>query len=127
LKTGTELLNSTILFLQRSGMANPSVGPPEQFAGASRSFWKVRLDSPVNNVFSHVTEAVTIEKNYFILFVFTSPDTSKLDEVQATINSSRFVDPTRWSPAVRITAKSQTACSQVYGFAVAWVAAGGVR
>lgn len=33
-------------------------------------------------------------KGYFILFVFASPDTSKLDELQATMNSIRLVDPT---------------------------------
>jgi TonB family protein len=94
LKSGSEFLKAAILFLQRRGTANPNVGTPEQFAADGRTFWKVKLDFPVNNVVSHVVEAVTIEKGYFIEFVFASPDTSKLDQLQATMNSIRFVDPT---------------------------------
>jgi TonB family protein len=94
LKTGAEFLQATSAFLQRSGKVSSAVRPPEQFEVADRTFWKIRLDMQVNNVVVRQIDAVTIEKGYFILFVFASPDTSKLDELQATMNSTRFVDPT---------------------------------
>jgi TonB family protein len=94
LKTGAEFLQATSAFLQRSGKVSSALRPPEQFEVADRTFWKIRLDMQANNVVVRQIDAVTIEKGYFILFVFASPDTSKLDELQATINSIRFVDPT---------------------------------
>jgi len=93
LKTGAEFSQATSAFLQRSGKVSSAVRPPEQFEVADRTFWKIRLDMQVNNVVVRQIDAVTIEKGYFILFVFASPDTSKLDELQATMNSIRFVDP----------------------------------
>lgn len=79
---------------QRSGKVSSTLRPPEQFEVANRTFWKVRLDMQLNDVVVRQIDAVTIEKGYFVLFVFASPDTSKLDELQATMNSIRFVDPT---------------------------------
>jgi len=49
----------------------------------------------VNNVMVHQIDAVTIEKGYFILLVFASPDASTLDDITATINSLRFTPPPR--------------------------------
>jgi len=95
LKTGAELLQATRAFLQRSGKVSSTVSPPEQFELAGRTYWKTRLDFPVNNVVAHEIEAVTIEKGYFILFIFASPDASKLDELQGTMNSIRFMAPPR--------------------------------
>jgi TonB family protein len=93
LKTGAEFLQATSAFLQRSGKVSSTLRPPEQFEVAHRTFWKVRLDMQINNVVVRQIDIVTIEKGYFIEFVFASPDTSKLDELQATMNSIRFVDP----------------------------------
>jgi hypothetical protein len=93
LKTGAEFLQATGAFLQPTGKVSSTVNPPEQFAVGSRTFWKTRLDFPVNNVASHEIEAVTIEKGYFILFIFASPDASKLDELQGTMNSLHFTAP----------------------------------
>jgi TonB family protein len=93
LKAGAEFLQATGAFLQRSGKVSSTLNPPEQFAVAGRTFWKRRLDFPVNNVVTHEIEAVTIERGYFILFIFASPDASKLDELQGTMNSLRFTSP----------------------------------
>jgi TonB family protein len=93
LKTGAEFLQATGAFLQRTGKVSSTVNPPEPFAVGNRTFWKTRLDFPVNNVGSHEIEAVTIEKGYFILFIFASPDASKLDELQGTMNSLHFAAP----------------------------------
>ncbi|HWO35410.1 MAG TPA: TonB family protein [Candidatus Acidoferrum sp.] len=94
LKTGRDFLQATSAYLQRSGKVSSALTPPEQFEIADRTFWKVRLDTQVNNVAVRQIDAVTIEKGYFILFVFAGPDMSKLDELQASMNSIRFVDPT---------------------------------
>jgi hypothetical protein len=94
LKTGAEFLQATSAFLQQSGKVSSALRPPEQFEVAERTFWKVRLDMQLNNVAVRQIDAVTIEKGYFILFEFASPDASTVDELQSTMNSIRFVDPT---------------------------------
>jgi len=38
---------------------------------------------------------VTIEKGYFILFVFASPDEATLDSIAETMNSLQFAAPPR--------------------------------
>jgi TonB family protein len=95
LKTGAEFLQATGAYLLRSGKVSSAPRPPEQVEVAGRSFWKVRLDMQVNNVMVHQIDAVTIEKGYFILLVFASPDASTLDDITATINSLRFTPPPR--------------------------------
>jgi tetratricopeptide (TPR) repeat protein len=95
LKTGAEYLQATSAYLQRSGKVMSALNPPEQFEVGDRTFWKVRLDRQVNNVMVHQTEAVTIEKGYFILFVFASPDEATLDSIAETMNSLQFAAPPR--------------------------------
>lgn len=93
LKTGAEFLQATDGYLQRSGKVVSTGGPPEEFEVAGRTFWKVRLDMRVNNVVVRELEAVAIEKGYFILFIFASPDAPTLDAIAGTINSLRFTLP----------------------------------
>jgi hypothetical protein len=93
LKTGEEFLQATSAYMQRSGKVSPALRPPEKFEVAGRTFWKVRLDMLVNNVMVRQIDAVTIEKGYFILFVFASPDASTLDGIAGTMNSLRFTLP----------------------------------
>ena len=95
LKTGAEYLQATSAYLQRSGKVISALKPPEQFEVGDRTFWKVRLDMQVNNVMVHQTDAVTIEKGYFILFVFASPDEATLDSIAETMNSLQFAAPPR--------------------------------
>jgi hypothetical protein len=51
------------------------------------------MDFSMNNVVSHAVEVVTIEKGYVLLFVFTSPDASKLDNLVGTMQSLKFTEP----------------------------------
>jgi len=95
LKTGAEYLQATSAYLQRSGKMISAKNPPEQFEVGDRTFWKVRLDMQVNNVMVHQIDAVTIEKGYFILFVFASPDEATLDSIAETMNSLQFAAPPR--------------------------------
>ena len=93
LKTGAEFLQATSARLQRSGKVTSALRPPEQFETGDKTFWKVRLDMQVNNVVVRQIDAVTIEKGYFILFVFASPDAATLDAIAGTMNSLRFTLP----------------------------------
>jgi hypothetical protein len=66
------------------------VGSPEPFDVGGRTFWKVKLDVSMENRVAHCVEAVTIEKGYVLLFVFTSIDASKLNDLAGTMVSLRF-------------------------------------
>ena len=93
LKTGAEYLEAARTFLVRSGKMSSMADPPERFEFAGRTFWKTRLDFPVNNVVAHEIEVAVIEKGYCILFIFASSEASTLDEIAATMNSLRFTLP----------------------------------
>ena len=67
-----------------------SVGSPEKFDVNGRVFWRVKLDFSEQNQVAHCVEAVTIEKGYVVMFAFTSPDASKLDDLVGTMFSLRF-------------------------------------
>ncbi len=92
LKSGEEYLKSIATILTNRGLAISVVGPPEQFTIGGRTFWKLKLNPTIKGATSHAVEAVTIEKDYLLLFVFSSPDASKLDELVHTIQSIRFTD-----------------------------------
>ena len=93
LKTGAEYLQANRTFLERSGKVSSVADPPERFEVAGRTFWKTRLDFPVNNVVAHEIEVAVIEKDYCIFFVFASPDASTLDEIAETMHTLRFTLP----------------------------------
>jgi hypothetical protein len=65
-------------------------GTPERFDAAGRTFWKVKFDLSIENRVTHCVEAVTIEKGYVLLFIFSSVDASKLDDLLGTLVSVRF-------------------------------------
>ena len=95
LKSGEDVLKPTVAFLTLRGLAVSVVAPPEQFEISGRTFWKLRLDFPVKNVTAHLAEVVTIEKDYLLLFVFATPDASKIDDLVGTMQSIRFTDSSR--------------------------------
>jgi hypothetical protein len=41
---------------------------------------------------AHAVEVAMIDKDYIVLFVFASPDASKLDEMATTIQSLQFTN-----------------------------------
>ena len=95
LKSGGDFLKSVVEYSQHRGVGISIVEPPEQFAVAGRTFWKVKLDLGVKNSVAHEVEVATIEKGYILLFVFAVPDASKLDEVAGTMQSLQFTDTSR--------------------------------
>jgi TonB family protein len=92
LKSGEDFLKLGTAFLNQTGLTYSVVAKPEQFPIGGRTFWRVALDFTVKGIVSHAVEAVTIEKGYVLLFVFASPDESKLDELVHTMQSIRFTD-----------------------------------
>ncbi len=92
LKSGEDFLKLGTEFLAGTGLTFSVAAPAEQFTIEGRTFWRVTLDITVKGVISHAVEAVTIEKGYVLLFVFASPDVSKLDELVHTMQSIRFTD-----------------------------------
>lgn len=92
LKSGEDFLKLGTEFLTRTGLSYSVVAKPEQSTIAGRTFWRIALDFTVKGVISHAVETMTIEKGYVLLFVFASPDASKLDELLHTMQSLRFTD-----------------------------------
>jgi TonB family protein len=92
LSSGEVFLNSMIALSKHRDWPVSVLGPPEQLTIGGRTVWKVRLDPKINGATTHVVEAVMIEKDYLLLFVFSSPDVSKLDELVHTMQSIHFTD-----------------------------------
>jgi TonB family protein len=89
-KSGKEFATAMAAALQFRVQAVSVVGSPEPFDVGGRTFWKVKLDISMENRVAHSIEAVTIEKGYVLLFVFTSIDASKLNDLVGTMVSLRF-------------------------------------
>ena len=89
-KSGKEFATAMAAALQHRVQALSVVGSPEPFDVGGRTFWKVKLDVSMENRVAHCVEAVTIEKGYVLLFVFTSIDASKLNDLAGTMVSLRF-------------------------------------
>ena len=89
-KSGEEIAKATAAAWQDRSQALSVVGTPERFDAAGRTFWKVKFDLSMENRVAHCIEAVTIEKGYVLLFIFTSLDASKLDDLVGTLLSVRF-------------------------------------
>jgi len=89
-KSGKEFATAMAAALQHRVQALSVVGSPEPFKAGGRAFWNVKLDVSMENRVAHCIEAVTIEKGYVLLFVFTSIDASKLNDLAGTMVSLRF-------------------------------------
>ncbi len=89
-KSGQEFATAMATALQYRVQALSFVGSPEPFDVGGRTFWKVKFDVSMENRVAHCVEAVTIEKGYVLLFVFTSIDASKLNDLAGTMASLRF-------------------------------------
>jgi tetratricopeptide (TPR) repeat protein len=89
-KSGKEFATAMAAALQHWVQALSVVGSPDPFDVGRRTFWKVKLDVSIQNQIAHSVEAVTIEKGCVLLFVFTSIDASKLNDLAGTMVSLRF-------------------------------------
>ncbi|HXM13035.1 MAG TPA: TonB family protein [Terriglobales bacterium] len=92
-KSGEEFARRGADLLRARSLALSINGAPEKFSIEGKQFWKLKMDFSMNNVVSHAVEVVTIEKGYVLLFVFTSPDASKLDNLVGTMQSLKFTEP----------------------------------
>ena len=92
-QSGEEFATAMASVLRYRFQALTVVGSPEQFDNGGRIFWKVKFDVSVQNQVARGVQAVTTEKGYVLLFVFTSVDASKLDDLVGTLLSVRFTAP----------------------------------
>jgi hypothetical protein len=88
--SGEEIAKAVAAAWQHRSQALSAVGAPERFDSAGRSFWKVKFDFSMENQVVHCIEAVTIEKGYALMFIFSSVDATKLDDLVGTLVSVRF-------------------------------------
>jgi TonB family protein len=90
--SGESFDKSLAVLLQHRFQSVSVIGSPSQFVVAGRTFWRLNVNIAVANEISHAAEIVKSEKDYILLFVFTTPDASKLEGLVATIQSLRFID-----------------------------------
>jgi len=88
--SGEEIAKAVAAAWQHRSQALSAVGAPERFDSAGRTFWNVKFDFSVENRIAHCIEAVTIEKGYALMFIFSSVDAPKLDHLVDTLVSLRF-------------------------------------
>ncbi len=89
-QSGEEIAKAMAAAWQHRSQALSAVGTPERFDVAGRTFWKVKFELSMENRVAHCIEAVTIEKGYALLFIFSSIDASKLGDLVGTLVSVRF-------------------------------------
>jgi len=92
-KSGEEFARSMADVLRARGLPLSVNGTAEKFSIDGEQFWKVKMDLSMNGAVAHVIQVVMIEKKYLLLFVFASPDASKLDDLVGTMQSLRFTKP----------------------------------
>jgi TonB family protein len=95
LKSAEDFLTSMTAVSMHRGFPISVVSPPEQSVIDGRTFSSVKLNSTANGAVAHTVEVVTLEKGYVLLFVLTSSDASKLDELVHTMQPLRFTDSSR--------------------------------
>jgi TonB family protein len=71
------------------------VAPPTEAVVDGRTFWRVKLDFTIKEVVSHTIEFAAVEKDYVVLFVFSSRDDAKVEEFAKTMTSLRFTEAAR--------------------------------
>jgi TonB family protein len=92
LKSAEDFLRSMTAVSMHRGFPISVVSPPEQLVIDGKTFSSVKLSFTANGTVGHTVEVATIEKGYVLLFVLTSLDASKLDELVHTMQSLRFAD-----------------------------------
>lgn len=65
---------------------------PQQIAVEGRSFWKIDVTAKGNGNLAYSTAIATLEKGYFLLFVFSDSDPAGLEESLRTFQSLHFAD-----------------------------------
>jgi hypothetical protein len=91
-KSAEDFLTSMTAVSTYRGFPVSVVSPPEQLVIDGKTFSTVKLSLTANGTAAQTVEAVTMEKGYVLLFVLTSSDASKLDELVHTMQSLRFTD-----------------------------------
>jgi TonB family protein len=94
-KSGEEFAKSMAEALRGRGLALSAVGAAEKFSVGENSLWKLKLDFSAGQSTVHAAEVGMIGADYLLLFVFTSPDASKLDDLVGTLQSLRFKEAAR--------------------------------
>ncbi len=91
-KSGEEFAKSMAEALRGRGLALSAVGAPEKFSVGENSLWKLKLDFSAGQSTVHAAAVGMIRADYLLLFVFTSPDASKLDDLVGTLQSLRLTE-----------------------------------
>jgi TonB family protein len=91
-KSGGDFLSGIIERWRHSAGEISVVVPPTESVIDGRTFWKVKLDFTIKETVSHSIEFATVEKDYVVLFVFSSRDNAKVEESAKTMKSLRFLE-----------------------------------
>jgi TonB family protein len=92
-KSGEEFARLTAEMMRARSSAVTINGAPEKFSIAGEEFWKLKMDTSSNHTVSHSVEVAMMAKGYLLLFVFSSPDAARLDDLVGTMQSLRFTEP----------------------------------
>lgn len=88
--SGEDFLKTRAKFFQRLQTPLQATGPPVVMSVGGRRLWRMDLTFQVDSGLHWVSEIVTIEKGYLLLFVLSSPDRAGLEGLLQTMNSLHF-------------------------------------
>jgi TonB family protein len=91
-KTGEDFVKALVERYPQGSAVLQFAGQPEEVKVDGRSFWKVNATVHVNGAVAYSAELATLEKDYLLLFVFSSSDAAGLEEGLKSFESLHFAD-----------------------------------
>jgi Flp pilus assembly protein TadD len=89
--SGKDFLESIARLYRRMHTPLQPTGPPTDVSTDDRKLWRLDMTMIVDNNVHYVSEIVTIQDGFLLLFTFTSPDQTGLDDLLRCMNSLRFL------------------------------------
>jgi tetratricopeptide (TPR) repeat protein len=89
--SGKEFLESAARLYRRMHTPLQPTGPPTEVSTDDRKLWRLDMTMNVDNNLHYFSEIVTIQDGFLLLFTFTSPDQTGLDDLLRCMNSLHFL------------------------------------
>ena len=90
--TAEDFLKESSKVFRKLRTAVQPTGPPIEVLLAGKHFWKLDLVTQLDSGILHSSQFALVDNGYFLLFTFSSLDTTELDELSRTMNFLHFTD-----------------------------------
>lgn len=81
--------------LKQAGTPMESSSPPEERSIGGRTFWSATFSVRMATGIRYVSEIVTVDKGYLLMFVCGGPDLASLSEIEKSLQSIHFLNASK--------------------------------